>query len=349
MAPSPFDERLRAALLAWFDVERRPMPWRDAPTPYRVFLSEIMLQQTQVATVIPYFERFTERFPDWGALAVADLDEVLALWSGLGYYRRARSLHAAARVVDDEHGGELPADPAALLDLPGVGRYTAGAVASIAFGLPEPALDGNGIRLLTRLGALSGDPARQPLRGLLWDRLTYLVRGPRPGDLNQAVMELAARICRPANPDCAACPVAERCAARETGSPTQFPQLERPAAPQEVRLEVGIFRGPEGMLLARGDRPFLGELWNLPYRIVFDAAGFAAEEWRELGLSPGRTVELGEGRHTITRYRLRQRVLAGDATLVAGKKRVEYRWVAERELAAMGLPAFSRKLLDRYQ
>ncbi len=342
------DPRLRAALLAWFDAERRPMPWRDDPTPYRVFLSEIMLQQTQVATVIPYFERFTARFPDWRALAAADLEDVLALWSGLGYYRRARGLHAAAQVVVATHAGELPADPAALLALPGVGRYTAGAVASIAFGLAEPALDGNGIRLLTRLGALGGDPARQPLNGLLWERLSTLAQGERPGDLNQAVMELAARVCRPRKPACAVCPTAEFCAAAKSGDPERFPESRRPVKPEQVTVEVGIFRSPEGLLLSRGARPFLGGLWNLPYRVVRDTPSLGAEEWRGLGLAPVDTVELGEGRHGITRYRIRQRVLGGGVEFVAAENRPEYRWFTDEGIDGLGLPAFSRKLLDRF-
>ena len=162
MSPSR-NAALRRRLLAWFDRERRPMPWRETPTPYRVWISEIMLQQTQVATVIPYFERFVARLPDLESLATVDEEALLSLWSGLGYYRRARNLQAAARQVLAEHGGALPADADVLATLPGVGRYTAGAVSSIAFGRPEPALDGNGIRFLTRLDALAGDPARQPL------------------------------------------------------------------------------------------------------------------------------------------------------------------------------------------
>jgi A/G-specific adenine glycosylase len=325
------------------------MPWRDDPEPYRVFLSEIMLQQTQVATVIPYFERFTARFPDWSALAEAEEEEVLALWSGLGYYRRARNLQAAAQIVVEEQGGELPADLAFLGALPGVGPYTAGAVASIAFQVEAPALDGNGIRLLTRLEALPGDPARQPLKALLWRRLGELVRGPRPGDLNQAVMELAARICRPRNPDCENCPLAPDCRALAAGESERFPELNRPAAPLSLVLEVGIFRDSRGLLLARGsDRPFLAGLWNLPYRVLDGAGRFPDESWRELGLEPGDARIVGSGDHGITRYRIEQRVLAGETVSLIAEAPLEYRWVKEEELSKLGLPAFSTKLLKRF-
>ena len=348
LAGDPRLPRIRVALLSWFRREGRPMPWRDAPTPYRVFLSEIMLQQTQVGTVIPYFERFVARFPDWERLAAADLEEVLALWSGLGYYRRARNLHAAASSVIETHGGELPPDASALAALPGVGPYTAGAVASIAFGCEAPALDGNGIRLLTRLEALAGDPARQSLRGLLWKRLGELVRGPDPGDLNQAVMELASRVCRARNPACANCPLADDCRGRAQGESSRFPET-RPRGPlTEIEVEVGIFGGERGLLLARGPRPFLGELWNLPFRIREEAGGFAAESWEQLGLRPRATRDLGEARHGITRYRIRQRVLSGGVELLNVAGTSSYRWVDPAQLPALGLPAFSTKLLARF-
>jgi len=343
------DRALRRLLLAWFDRGRRPLPWRDAPTPYRVWISEIMLQQTQVATAIPYFERFVARFPDLASLAAAEEEELLAHWSGLGYYSRARNLLAAARQLQAT-GGALPADPAALVALPGVGRYTAGAVASIAFGQRVSALDGNGIRLLTRLEAWAGDPRRAPLAGRLWARLDALVDCARPGDLNQAVMELAARVCRPRAPRCGDCPLAALCCARAAGRPEAYPQRARPAPAQALRVEVGLFRHPaedSRLLLARGARPFLGTLWNLPYRVAGGAV-IAAERWRALGLRIREKRRLGEARHGITRYALQQTVLSGIAELAAGERRVEYRWAAPAELDRLGLPAFSRKILRRF-
>lgn len=349
MSESSRDRELRRRLLAWFDRERRPMPWRETATPYRVWISEIMLQQTQVATVIPYFERFVARYPDLPSLAAAEEEELLAHWSGLGYYSRARNLLAAAREIAAA-GGALPEDPDALAALPGVGRYTAGAVASIAFGRRAPALDGNGIRLLTRLEAWDGDPRRAPLAAGLWARLGALVDCERPGDLNQAVMELAARICRPRSPRCADCPLGAQCRARAAGRAEDYPQLARSAPPQALRVEVGLFREAAGegrLLLARGARPFLGELWNLPYRLA-GGAELAVERWSALGLRIREKRRLGELRHGITRYALQQTVLEGIAELRAGERAVEYRWAAPDELARLGLPAFSRKILQRY-
>jgi A/G-specific adenine glycosylase len=340
-------DRLRENLLNWFDLERRPMPWREDPSPYKVWISEIMLQQTQVATVIPYFEKFVERFPSPRALAEAEEEEVLSLWSGLGYYRRARNLRKAAQVVMDDHSGELPHDLTALKALPGVGRYTAGAIASIAFGTPAPAVDGNQIRVLTRLAALDGDSRRNPLKAELWKRASELVDCDRPGDLNQALMELGARICKPSSPRCNDCPAASECVAYREERQEDFPRKDPAAKPRPVRVEVGVFQRGDRILLSRGERPFLGDLWNLPYR-VRDGSGFKAENWRQLGLDAPELRHLGEHRMSITRYRISQETVTGDVELLVGENLPEYRWFGREELGDLGLPAFSRKLLDRY-
>ncbi|MDP9349789.1 MAG: A/G-specific adenine glycosylase, partial [Gemmatimonadota bacterium] len=190
---------LRDLLLRWYDAHRRDLPWRaeGPPDPYRVWLSEVMLQQTRVETVKPYFRRWLERFPTLAALAEAPQDEVLKAWEGLGYYSRARNFHRAAREVVERYGGEVPGDAAAFRALPGVGRYTAGAVLSIAFGRPEPVVDGNVRRVFARL---LDDP--DPAEGALWALAEALVPGARPGDLNQALMELGATVCVPRNPRC---------------------------------------------------------------------------------------------------------------------------------------------------
>jgi A/G-specific adenine glycosylase len=348
MSPNRDDPaRLRRRLLAWFDRHRRPMPWREDPAPYRVWISEIMLQQTQVATVIPYFERFTARFPDLASLAAAAEEDVLAAWSGLGYYRRARDLHRAARQVAAA-GGRLPREAADWERLPGVGRYTAGAVASIAFGRPAPALDGNGVRVLCRLHALAGDPARQPLRGRLWDLLGELAAGARPGDVNQAVMELGARVCRPGAADCAACPLADGCRARAAGDPLTWPERTPGAAPLVLRLQVALCRDGGAVLLSRGERPFLGGLWNLPYRVLDGAGALRREGWAGLGLRLRGARRLGTLTHGHTRYRLEQEVVAARAELLAREGAPEYRWAGPRERARLGLPAFATKALARF-
>ncbi|HVG45396.1 MAG TPA: A/G-specific adenine glycosylase, partial [Longimicrobium sp.] len=226
-APKPLSAavlaELREALLAWYRANRRDLPWRaaegDAADPYHVWLSEVMLQQTRVETVVRYYARWLERFPTLAALADAPLDDVLKAWEGLGYYSRARNFHSAVRQVRARHGGEVPDDPAAFGALPGVGRYTEGAVMSIAFGRPAPIVDGNVRRVLARW---TDDP--DPSVADLWAMASRLAPGPAPGELNQALMELGATVCTPRKPRCGVCPARERCRARIAGT-----QEERPA------------------------------------------------------------------------------------------------------------------------
>jgi A/G-specific adenine glycosylase len=214
---------LRRALLDWYRANRRDLPWRATRDPYAIWISEAMLQQTRVETAIPYYERFLARFPDLQTLADADSDDVLGVWAGLGYYSRARNLHAAARIVVDEHAGELPDDAEALRSLPGVGRYTAGAVASIAFDRPEPVVDGNVSRVFARLRGIRDDVRKAATVRRLWEEAAALVRGPHPGDLNQALMELGARVCTPRAPRCPVCPVAHHCEAQRGGDAEALP------------------------------------------------------------------------------------------------------------------------------
>ncbi len=256
---------MRAALLAWYDAEHRTLPWRSEATPWRVWVSEIMLQQTRVESVIGYFNRFVARFPTPASLAEAELDEVLGLWAGLGYYARARNLHKAAGQVVTEHAGEVPSTPAAFRALSGVGRYTCGAVQSIAFGHAIGVLDGNVQRVLCRLGAVETDPREPKTREALWARADALAAGPRPGDLNQALMELGARICTPRKPDCEACPLRPDCQAQRRGLAETLPhKAPRKARPVVLRV-AGLARAGAGIWLGR--RPeagLLGGLWELP-------------------------------------------------------------------------------------
>lgn len=233
----------RRALLDHFDRTRRALPWRSERTPYRVMVSEFMLQQTRVATVVPYYRRWVRRFPGWDALAEAEEEEVLRAWTGLGYYRRARSLHRAARMVRDRFGGELPEEPAALRRLPGVGEYTAGAVASIAFGRVAPAVDGNVRRVVCRLFDLEAPTARR-----LRDAAAGLVDPERPGDFNEAMMELGATVCTPRSPGCWDCPVRGWCRARAAGTVAERPaRRPRRRAPRVEHVAVVVVgRAAEG-------------------------------------------------------------------------------------------------------
>lgn len=262
------DERvhhLQAALLAHFDARARDLPWRRTDDPYGIWVSEIMLQQTRVDTVVPYYERWMDRFPDVDALAAAELDEVLKHWEGLGYYRRARMLHRAAVEVRDR-GGTLPDTAEGLKGLPGIGDYTAGAVASIAFGRPEPAVDGNVRRVLARLFDLP-DPSPSELRALA----AALVPAERPGDFNQAVMELGATVCTPRDPDCGGCPVAGSCRARAAGVQEDRPAPRRrgPVRGAEFGVAVPVRRAPaeagwKAALVRRPRDGMLGGLWEFP-------------------------------------------------------------------------------------
>ena len=255
---------MRAALLRWYRRNYRDLPWRRTRDPYAIWVSEVMLQQTQVATVIPYYERFLERFPTVASLAGAPEEMVLSVWSGLGYYRRATALRKAAIAVVDRHHGRVPDDPDELRALPGVGRYTAGAIASVAFGRPEPALDGNVRRVLCRVFAMGGD-GRNAGQEVLWKIASTLVQGVAPGDLNQALMELGATVCTTRAPRCGGCPIALRCRGRSLGTPEAFPS-PRPHRPTvKVRVAVAVVRNRGRVLVEQPGigSPFLGT-WDLP-------------------------------------------------------------------------------------
>jgi A/G-specific adenine glycosylase len=242
------------------------MPWRDHPTPYRVWVSEVMLQQTQVATVIPYYRAFIRRLPTVAALARADLHAVLSLWEGLGYYARARNLHRAARLVVARHGGRLPDRAAELTCLPGLGDYAAAAIASIAFGEPVPAVDGNVLRVCARFWGIAEDVRRGAVRRRIRDRLTPLIRRADPSCFNQALMELGALICRPRRPLCGRCPLSPDCVARAADRTAELPVK----APTPRRLPVRdcvaglVERRGRVLILRRGEERLLGGLWTFP-------------------------------------------------------------------------------------
>jgi A/G-specific adenine glycosylase len=253
-------------LLAWFAANAADLPWRRTGDPYHIWLSEIMLQQTQVATVTGYYRRFLKRFPTIDALAAAPLDSVLKAWEGLGYYSRARNLHRAAQVIISQHGGELPRTVDALRKLPGIGRYTAGAIASIAFGQDAPVLDGNVTRVLARLFDITGDVGKSAIRTQLWRLAGELVPAGRAGDYNQALMELGRVVCRPRSPDCAACPVRSHCRAFAAGVQHARPvKAPRPPVPH-YDVAAGVVYGQDGRILI-AQRPLdglLGGLWEFP-------------------------------------------------------------------------------------
>lgn len=268
-------------LLHWYDRHRRDLPWRRTRDPYRIWLSEVMLQQTRVETVLRYYERFLDRFPTVGALAAAPLDDVLALWSGLGYYRRARQLHSAAQRVAEQ--GRMPRSLEELRELPGIGPYTAAAVASIAFGEPAGVLDGNVERVVSRLLASGDDPkATAGRRWLLAHVEGELLEPARPGDSNQALMELGATVCLPQRPRCPRCPLRPDCRAATQGDPESYPVPRKRRAPIAVRRAVAVVRGGGDGRVLLYRRPDSAELlagtWELPWIDAADPGGFAAGE-----------------------------------------------------------------------
>jgi A/G-specific adenine glycosylase len=239
----------RKHLLTWFRQFQRDLPWRRTKDPYHIWISEIMLQQTRVAAVIPYYERFLSRFSDMRALAEAPQEEVLRLWSGLGYYSRARNLQKAAQQIVAQHGGEFPQNEEAVLALSGIGPYTGAAILSIAFDAKHAVLDGNVARVLARLGAIRGDLRESRRWQSLQSTAQELLDPKAPGDWNQAMMELGAMICTPRAPQCLLCPVAKFCRARQLGGPESFPEKRKKREAVQIVLAAGVFRTPRGQTL----------------------------------------------------------------------------------------------------
>ncbi|MCA9890571.1 MAG: A/G-specific adenine glycosylase [Anaerolineae bacterium] len=253
-------------LLDWYDEHAADLPWRANKDPYRIWLSEIMLQQTQIDTVIPYYTRFLDAYPTVAALAHASLDEVLKKWEGLGYYSRARNLHRAAQQVADELDGQFPATAAELQSLPGIGPYTAGAVASIAYDESVPVLDGNVIRVLTRLEGIRDDVTLNTTRSDLWALAAEWVPQQRAGDYNQALMELGQTICKPRNPECTRCPLNDRCLAFANGEQEHYPVKKKKAPTPHFDVAAGIIYNDQQQILI-AQRPLdglLGGLWEFP-------------------------------------------------------------------------------------
>lgn len=341
---------LRTRLLTWYDAHRRDLPWRaaagEAPDPYRVWLSEVMLQQTRVETVKPYFARWTERFPTLDALAEASEDEVLKQWEGLGYYSRARNFHRAVREVRAGYGGRVPDDPETFRALHGVGRYTAGAVMSIAFGRAEPLVDGNVRRVFARW---TDQPA--PADADLWALAGALAPGERPGDLNQALMELGATVCTPRAPRCGACPVAAWCAARAAGT-----QEERPArkktkpTPHEDTAVAVVERAGRMLLVRRPADARLGGMWAFPQAVLLPGESLAggaeraAREWTGVEVRAGEAVAVVP--HAFTHVRATYRAVR--CTVVSGEPREvaceAWAWLSTEELDGYALPVAQRKI-----
>lgn len=343
---SDFAERL----LVWFDgAGRHDLPWQHPRSPYRVWLAEIMLQQTQVRTVIPYYQRFTAALPSLSALAQAPLDQVLALWSGLGYYSRARNLHRTAELCMDNHNGELPCDFAALSALPGIGRSTAGAILAQAHGLPFPILDGNVRRVLCRLHGIYDWPGAAATQQQLWGLAQSHLPDTRLADYTQAQMDLGASVCTRSTPRCDACPLRDQCAAHREQRTAQLPaRRSKPALPQRETHMLLVLDKQQRLLLTR--RPPTGiwpSLWSLPQ--VRDTG--EADRWLAGIIKTGKSPQqLGEPLlHTFSHFRLQITALhyaMVQAKPIAGDN-PDMQWRSLDALDQIGLPAPVRRLISR--
>ena len=340
---------LASRLLRWFDVSgRHDLPWQHPRTPYRVWLSEIMLQQTQVKTVIPYFERFVEALPTLPALAAAPGDQVMALWSGLGYYARARNLQAAAQRCVELHDGELPRDIEALTALPGIGRSTAAAILSQAWGDRHAILDGNVKRVMARYHGVDGYPGLPAVEKQLWQHVEAHLPAGRMADYTQAQMDLGATLCTRSDPACVLCPLQDDCVARIQGRVAELP-TPKPgkAVPQKHACVLWLENAAgEVLMLRRPPTGIWASLWTLPQ--ADDAA--ASEDWfaREIRGDFARAESLPPIDHAFSHYKLRLQPLRIRDVALRGRvgDNESLRWVGRDEFAALGIPAPIRKLLE---
>ncbi|MCD8197231.1 MAG: A/G-specific adenine glycosylase [Lachnospiraceae bacterium] len=295
-------EQIVRPLLSWYDEHARALPWREEPTPYRVWVSEIMLQQTRVEAVRPYFERFLKALPDVQTLAECPEDELLKLWEGLGYYNRARNLKRAAQIIVEEYDGRFPADYEALQELPGIGSYTAGAIASIAFGISVPAVDGNVLRVLSRLIASYDDILKQSVKRDFEQRIQEIIPRERAGDFTQALIEIGALVCVPnGKAKCGECPLASLCRARALGVVDELPKKKQPKERRIEERTVLVLR--EGSRVAIRKRPpkgLLAGLYELPNLEGRATEREVLEMLRKWGLSPLRILPLADAKHIFS-------------------------------------------------
>ena len=331
-------------LIAWQKRHgRHDLPWQNTRDPYRVWLSEIMLQQTQVATVIPYYQRFLARFPDLAALAAAPVDDVMSLWSGLGYYARARNLHACAQAVMAEHDGMFPSHPEAIAALPGIGRSTANAIAVFCFGARQPILDGNVKRLLCRHAGIEGWPGSPAVESQSWRYATSLLPASDVATYIQAQMDLGATVCTRSRPRCELCPVAEDCVARRDDRTDELPTAKpRKALPQRQATMLVLVEGSRVLLLPRPPTGIWGGLLSLP---ELDAGRDAEQEAARLGCSIVTQRALADVSHTFTHFRLTITPLLCEVRSADRTAEPGARWLAAADLAQAPLPAPIRKLL----
>lgn len=338
-------------LLTWFDrCGRHDLPWQEETTPYRVWVSEVMLQQTQVATVIPYYTRFMAHFPDLVSLAEAPLDEVLAHWSGLGYYSRARNLHRAAQIVHEAYAGRFPEEIEAVMALPGIGRSTAGAILALSRGQHHPILDGNVKRVLSRFHAVEGWPGNTEVGQRLWQLAAEHTPRQRTADYTQAIMDLGATLCRRSKPRCAECPVLNDCAACKQDRIAEFPGKKPRKSVPLKRTSMMILQNDQGELLLERRPPsgIWGGLWSLPeYPDGEDLASWCRER---MGLRVTEAKRLPSLVHTFSHFQLAINPVQGRVSNAAVMSIMEpgvSLWYKPQSINQLGLPAPVKRLLQQ--
>lgn len=343
-------------LLAWYARHQRPFPWRGERDPYRIWVSEVMLQQTQAVTAIPYYRRFVARWRNIRALAAARLDDVLKVWEGLGYYARARNLHTGAQAVVRDFGGRLPRDVATLRTIPGIGRYTAGAIASMAFGLDEPTVDANIQRVISRLFAVRQEVRSAAGRNSVWTHAREILPAGAAGDFNQALMDLGASICSPRKPNCAACPVRSHCKAYQEGRPERYPVIRAQTLGPERHLAVPvIFRRGRVLIARRRTGGLLGGMWEFSGGAIAPGESPRAACRRAAAAELGVRVRLGDPlgtvKHAFSHFHLTLHIFRCE--YVSGepcsKSADRVRWAYPRELDRFAWSSAHRRIVAMVQ
>lgn len=342
---------LQKPLLAWYRRNKRDLPWRRTRDPYRILVSEFMLQQTQVATVIPYYRRFLKTFPTVSSLGRAPIQKVLKLWEGLGYYSRARNLHRAAGEILATREGKVPSRPEELASLPGIGRYTAGAIASIAFDIRTPILDGNVRRVLCRLFGIEEDPREPAVRDRLWKEAERILPDRNAGDFNQALMELGATVCLPRNPACPVCPVRISCQAFKHGLQDRLPvRAEVRAIPAHHMFVALIQNGTDLLIGPRPDHGLLAGLWNFPELDRKGRVGIRKVKEmieKEIGVKVDWVRPLQPVLHTFSHKRVTYHPHLFRCDEANGRPALPWRWASPAEISSYPLPNAPRKILNQ--
>ena len=349
MAKIPAENRIQAKLLQWFKKKARDLPWRKTRDPYAIWVSEIMLQQTQVATVIPYYQRFLKSFPTVRHLAKADLSKVLKLWEGLGYYSRARNLHRASQVISNHLNGEIPDTIEGLLNLPGIGRYTAGAILSIACNKETPILDGNVKRVLARLFAISGDMRKKETEEMLWSLSESLIPKGHASSFNQALMDLGAMVCTPRDPLCLRCPLQSLCKAKAEGKPERYPlRALKKRIPHVDAVSAVIERNGKLLVLQRPARGLLGGLWEFPNWKAEGKGrlrlGLRNDIRKEMGMSVRVRESIGTFHQPFSHFKLTLHVFQCQPSNLDKNK--SGKWVSIRNLDQLAMPRIHRRIAN---